>query len=211
MENSNIKFINYTNDCVIDKTVKIGKNVTIYPGNVLLGNTVICDNVVLYPNNLIKDSTIMDNVEITSSVIEQSVVHSGVKIGPFAHLRPESEIMENVRIGNFVEIKKSKVGAGTKVSHLTYVGNAEVGKNCNIGCGVVFINYNGRTKSKTVVEDNCFIGSSVNLIAPTIVKHHSYVCAGTTIDKPVESGSFVIGRSKMIVKPGRAKNYLKQE
>lgn len=213
MENFDINFVKYTNEncCVIDKTVKIGKNVTIYPGNVILGNTIISDNVILYPNNLIKDSTIMENVEITNSVIEQSVIHSGSKIGPFAHLRPESEIMENVRVGNFVEIKKSTIGTGSKVSHLTYVGDAQIGKKCNIGCGVVFINYNGRVKSKTIVEDNCFIGSSVNLIAPTIVKDHSYVCAGTTVDKPIESGSFVIGRSHMTIKPGRAKNYLKQE
>lgn len=195
----------------IDETAKIGENVKIYPNNYILGDSVIEDNVILYPNNYIINSTIKEGSTVFYSVIEDSTVMENVKLGPFSHLRPESVIKKNAKIGNFVEIKKSEIGEGTKVSHLTYVGDAQVGKSVNIGCGVVFVNYNGKTKSKTIVGDNSFIGSSVNLIAPVKVGDNVFVCAGTTVDKDVSQGDFVIGRSRMCTKEGKAKKYLKEE
>lgn len=212
MENS-FNQISYQKDGIlVDETVTIGKNVTIYPGNVILNGSVIEDNVVLYPGNFITASEIGEGSTLTGSTIEQSKVHKNVKIGPNAHLRPNSVILDNARIGNFVEIKNSTIGKGTKVSHLSYVGDADVGDNVNIGCGVVFINYNGKTKSRSTVEDNCFIGSSVNVIAPVTIRQGTYVCAGTTVDKSiVEDDCFVIGRSRMTVKAGRAKKYFGKE
>ncbi len=198
------------NSTYIDDSVKLGTNVKIYPNNVICEGSVIEDGVTLYPGNYITNSTIKAGSVVTCSVIEDSVVGENCKVGPFAHLRPGSKICERARIGNFVEIKNSQIGEGTKVSHLSYVGDAEVGNDVNVGCGVVFVNYNGRTKSKTQVGNGSFIGSSVNLIAPVKIGDKAFICAGTTVDKDVESGDFIIGRSKMNVKKARAKNYLKE-
>ncbi len=211
MEN-NINFIgNAKENCFIEDTVVIGENVTIYPNNTILGGSEIKDNVVLFPNNIIIDSKVCEGVVVTSSVIEQSTVCENSRIGPFSHLRPNSIIKQNAKIGNFVEIKNSTISENTKVSHLSYVGDAFVGKNVNIGCGVVFVNFNGKTKSKSVVKDGSFVGSSVNIIAPVTIGEKSFVCAGTTVDKDIPDESFAIGRSRVQIKPERAKNYLKKE
>ena len=129
-------------------------------------------------------------------------------IGPYAHLRAGTEIDDFVKIGNFCEIKNAEIGKNTKISHLAYVGDAKVGSCCNIGCGAIFVNYNGKFKSKTIVEDGAFIGSNVNLIAPVKVGSGAYICAGSTIDKDVEPDDFVIGRVRAEIKKGRAKKYL---
>ena len=203
----NVKFID-RKSCFIGEEVVIGSGVTIYPNNFIQGKTVIEDGVILLPNNFIDSSVIKSGAKVFASVIENSVVGNDCLVGPFSHLRPESEVGDGCRIGNFVEIKKSVIKEKTKISHLTYVGDALVGKNVNIGCGVVFINYNGKVKNKTTVGDGCFIGSSVNLIAPVNVGDRCYVCAGTTIDKDIPARSFVIGRSRMVVKPFKADKYL---
>lgn len=197
--------------CTIGSNVRFGKNVTIYANNMIVGDCEIADGVVLFPNNIIKNSKIGKSSIVTSSVIEDSRVCECVKVGPFAHLRPNSIVKNNAKIGNFVELKNSTIGEGSKVSHLTYVGDAEIGKNVNVGCGVVFVNYNGKTKLRSIVGDNSFIGSSVNIIAPVTVGEGSFVCAGTTLDRNVDAGSFAIGRSRVQIKQGRAKNYLKKE
>lgn len=160
--------------------------------------------------SVITNSTIKDNVIVEQSYIQDSVVDSGTTIGPFARLRPNSYIGKNCKIGNFVEIKNSEIGDGTKISHLAYVGDAEVGKNCNIGCGVIFANYNGKIKQKIHIGDNVFIGSNCNLIAPLKIADNVYICAGTTVTQDLLEGDFVIGRVQPTVKHGRAKDYLKQ-
>lgn len=200
---------NAKQSCFIDKSVRLGKNVIIYPNNTILGECVIGDNVVLYPNNFIIDSEICKNAIITSSVIEGSLVGESAKIGPFSHLRPGAKIGKNSKIGNFVEVKNSNIGNGSKINHLSYVGDAEIGENVNIGCGVVFVNYNGKTKSKSKIGDGAFIGSSVNVIAPVNIGKRAFVCAGTTIDKDIEAGSFAIGRSRVQIRPGKAEKYFK--
>ena len=134
-----------------------------------------------------------------------------MSVGPFARLRPDADVRDNAKIGNFVEIKNAIIGENTKVSHLAYVGDAEVGKNCNIGCGAIFVNYNGRTKSRTVVGDNCFIGSNCNIIAPVAIASDSYICAGTTVTEDINADDFVIGRVRQEVKPCRAHKYLKNK
>jgi bifunctional UDP-N-acetylglucosamine pyrophosphorylase/glucosamine-1-phosphate N-acetyltransferase len=191
--------------------VVFGKNVIIYENNRLDGNCIIGDNVVLMPGNYIVDSNINSGAKIFSSVIEQSTVGQNSAVGPYAHLRPNSHLGKNVRLGNFCEIKNSTIGDGTRVSHLSYVGDADVGKNCNIGCGVVFVNYNGKTKNRSVVADECFIGCNVNIIAPVSIAKRSYICAGTTVTTGTEENDFVIGRTRQIVKHNYSQKYFKDE
>ncbi|MBR2322952.1 MAG: hypothetical protein IKA54_05110 [Clostridia bacterium] len=131
-------------------------------------------------------------------------------VGPFARLRPNAVIGDGAKIGNFVEVKNSSVGKGCKVSHLAYVGDADLGENCNIGCGAIFVNYDGVNKHRTTVGNGCFIGSNCNVIAPVKIDDGAYVCAGTTITSNLASGDFAIGRVKQVVKPNRADRYLKK-
>ena len=193
----------------VSTTATIGKNVTIYEGNRIEGDSYIGDNVVLLPNNYIINSKIGANSKVICSVIENSSIGEKVSIGPYAHIRPGCVIENDAKIGNFCEIKNSKIGNRTKICHLSYVGDAEVGQNTNIGCGVIFANYNGKSKNKTKVGNNCFIGSNVNLVAPVVIDDNAYVCAGTTVVKNVKNNSFVIGRARAEEKENRASIYLK--
>ncbi len=193
----------------IGKDVVIGDNVKIYENIRIEGKTIIKDNAIIMPNSYIIDSVIGENTIIKYSYIENSVVENNVEIGPYAHLRPSSVIKQGAKIGNFVEIKNAEIGEKTKVSHLAYVGDAVLGAMCNVGCGVIFVNYNGKTKSKTIVGDNVFIGSNCNIIAPVRIESNTYIVAGTTITEDVKEDDFVIGRVRQEVKPNRAHNYLK--
>ena len=197
------------NTVYIDPTVIIGNNVTIYENNRIEGNTVIGDGVTIFPNNRIIDSSIGENSVIDNSYLEKATVGRECKIGPFSRLRPDAVISDNACIGNFVEVKNSIVGKKTKASHLAYIGDAEIGENCNIGCGAIFVNYNGRKKQRSKIGNNCFIGSNCNIIAPVKIENDTYVCAGTTVTEDIESGAFVIGRVRQEVKSGRAHKYLK--
>jgi len=182
----------------IDSEVVIGKDTIIYPGNVIQGNTIIKNNCILYPNSRIKDSIIQHGVIIQNSVILDSYIGENTTVGPFAYVRPESNIGANARIGDFVEIKKSTIGDNTKVSHLTYIGDAEVGSGCNFGCGTVVVNYDGKKKHKTIVGKNAFIGCNTNLVSPVEVKDNSYIAAGSTITKEVPEGALAIARAKQV-------------
>lgn len=186
------------NTTYIGSDVEIGVDTIIYPGNVIEGRTVIGGNCMLYPNSRITDSVIDAGVSIQSSVIIESVVGEGTTVGPFAYIRPESSIGKNARIGDFVEIKKSAIGDNTKVSHLTYIGDAEVGKNCNFGCGTVVVNYDGKKKHKTIIGDNVFIGCNTNLVSPVEVKANAYTAAGSTITQEVPEGALAIGRARQV-------------
>ena len=195
----------------IDDSVVIGDNVTIYENNRIEGDTHIADNVIIYPNNYIVDSTIGETSTIRYSVLEGARVGKGCDIGPFARLRPNADVRDGAKIGNFVEVKNAVVGQECKASHLAYIGDADIGKGCNIGCGVIFVNYNGRQKNRTIVGDNVFVGSNTNVIAPVEIDSDSYITAGSTITDKVERGDFVIGRVKQINKKGRAYAYLKEK
>ena len=194
----------------IDKTVKIGNNVVIYPNNFIKGNTILGDNVTLYPNNYIIDSIIKNNVTIEYSHLDGCCIDNDSKIGPFSRIRPNTIIGKNCKLGNFVEIKNSTIGDDSKISHLAYVGDAKVGKNCNIGCGAIFVNYNGKEKNKCVVGDNCFIGSNVNIIAPVNIANDSYICAGTTITVDTSPKDFVIARAREVIKKNYSDKYKKE-
>lgn len=191
----------------IDDEVSIGENVIIYENNRIEGDTIIEDNVTIFPNSFIINSKIGKGTKIYSSMIENSSVGEGCLIGPFAHIRPKSKLGNFVKLGNFCETKNSVIGNYTKISHLAYVGDAEIGEKCNIGCGAIFVNYDGKQKSKTLVKRGTFIGSNVNIVAPVVIGEGAYICAGTTIDKDVSDGSFVIGRVRQEEKLNRAKNY----
>ena len=210
MVKNNVKFID-KKSVFIDKNVKLGKNVVIHPNNYIIGDSVIEDGVILLPNNTIKDSVISLNSKVESSHIEESVVGENCVVGPFARLRPKTKIGKNCKIGNFVEIKNSVVKNGSKISHLAYVGDCEIGENCNVGCGVIFVNYNGKEKNKSVVGNNCFIGSNVNVVAPVNIADNSYICAGTTLTIDTNENDFVIGRVRETIKHNYSLKYRKQE
>ncbi|MTK12525.1 MAG: bifunctional UDP-N-acetylglucosamine diphosphorylase/glucosamine-1-phosphate N-acetyltransferase GlmU [Clostridiaceae bacterium] len=190
-------------DCTyIDIDVEIGNDTIIYPGNVIQGKTVIGENCTIHSNSRIKDSIIDKNVTIQCSTILESKIGEGTTVGPFAYVRPESVIGKSARIGDFVEIKKSTIGDETKVSHLTYIGDAEIGSKCNFGCGTVVVNYDGQKKHKTVIGDNAFIGCNTNLVAPVKVNNNTYIAAGSTITDEVPEGALAIARCKQVNKEG---------
>ena len=184
------------NSTYIGLDVEIGQDTIIYPNVILDGNTKIGEDCILYQNSRINNSVIGDRTTIESSVITQSTVGDDTAVGPFAYIRPDSNIGNHVKIGDFVEIKKSSIGNNTKVSHLTYIGDAQVGESCNFGCGTVVVNYDGVNKNKTIVGDNAFIGCNSNLVSPVEVADNSYIAAGSTITKKVSEGSLAIARAR---------------
>jgi bifunctional UDP-N-acetylglucosamine pyrophosphorylase/glucosamine-1-phosphate N-acetyltransferase len=186
----------------IEKDAFIGADTVVYPNTIIEGNTVIGEDCIIGPNSRIVDSTVHDLVEINNSVVLKSEVKKETHVGPFAYIRPESLIGSNVKIGDFVEIKKSTIGDGTKVSHLTYVGDSEVGRNVNFGCGTVTVNYNGKNKNKTIIGDNAFIGCNTNLVAPVKVGNDAYTAAGSTITREVPDGALAVARERQVNKEG---------
>ncbi len=186
--------------------VIIGKGVVISPNNTLKGKTIIKDRARLNRGNMIDGCIIDEGAHISESQLFSSYIGKGTAVGPFAYVRPKSLIGDECRIGDFVEIKNSVIGSGTKVAHLTYIGDAEVGKGCNVGCGVVFANYDGKVKSKSRVGDNVFIGSNSNLIAPVEIKSGAYVAAGSTVTQDVPADALAVARARQVIKPDWVKS-----
>ncbi|PYG88270.1 bifunctional UDP-N-acetylglucosamine pyrophosphorylase/glucosamine-1-phosphate N-acetyltransferase [Ruminiclostridium sufflavum DSM 19573] len=184
----------------IDFNVSVGMDTTILPNTILQGKTIIGEDCIIGPNSRISGCSIGNDTEVANSVAIDSSIGNETHVGPFAYLRPGSTVGRNVKIGDFVEIKKSNIGDRTKISHLTYVGDAEIGENVNIGCGVVVVNYDGKHKNKTIVEDNCFIGCNTNLISPVVVHSGAYTAAGSTITDAVPENSLAIARERQVVK-----------
>jgi len=181
----------------ISMETRIGRGTLIYPNVHLEGHTKIGRGCTIYPSVRIHNSIIGDRVIIKdSTLIEGSVVKNGASVGPFAHIRPGSEIGKDARIGSFVEIKKSVIGYGTKASHLTYLGDAKVGNNVNIGAGTITCNYDGYKKYITVIEDDAFIGSDSQLVAPVKIGKGAYIGAGSTITEDVPSKALAVGRAR---------------
>lgn len=180
----------------IGNDVVIGEDTTILPGTIIQGKTVIGSDCVIGPYAKITNSIIKDCVKITNSTVLNSEVGSYTNIGPYAYLRPNCKIGKHVKIGDFVEVKNSKIGDNSKVSHLTYVGDSDIGKNVNVGCGSVTVNYDGKNKYRTIIEDDSFIGCNTNLIAPVKVGKNSITAAGSTIFKNVPENSLAISRTK---------------
>ncbi len=180
----------------IDEGVSIGAGTVIYPCVVIEGDVTIGENCTIGQNSRIRDSVIGDDTSIQSSVVLESKIGSGTSVGPFAYLRPNSEVGDGCKVGDFVEIKNSKLGDGAKAAHLTYVGDSDVGERVNLGCGVVFVNYDGSRKYRSVVEDGAFIGCNVNLVSPVHVGKDAYIAAGSTITADVPDGALYVARAK---------------
>jgi len=188
----------------ISPDVVIGVDTVIHPGCNLSGEVVIGDDCEIGPNTEIKESIIGNSTKIQQSVVNNSQIGQEVNIGPFAHIRPASMIGDRAKIGNFVEIKKSTLGEESKASHLSYIGDAEIGKNVNVGCGSITVNYDGTNKFLTKIEDGAFIGCNANLIAPVVVGKDAFVAAGSTITDDVDANALAVARNRQTTKQNYA-------
>ena len=184
----------------IGADVTIGRDTVIYPNVILEGKTVIGEDNVIGTNCRFVDSVIGNGNDIQSTVIVESRVGDACKIGPMAYLRPNTELCDRVKIGDFVEVKKSKVGNGTKIPHLSYVGDSVVGERVNVGCGSITCNYDGKDKHQTVIKDGAFIGSNTNLVAPVVVEEGAFIGAGSTITRDVPPESLALTRAELKIK-----------
>ena len=209
-----VKFLN-PESVQIGVNVEIGVGSLVYPGAILEGETKIAENVTLGSNVFLRDMKIGAGSNIkTGCYCENSLVGESVQLGPYAHLRPESQVSDRVKIGNFVELKKSRIGKDSSVAHLSYLGDAEVGERVNIGCGFITCNFDGRViegqrKHRTLIEDDVFMGSDCQTVAPVKIGRGSYVASGSTITDNVEPESLAIARARQVTKIGYVKK-LKQ-
>lgn len=187
---------------LIGPDVHIGRDTVILPGTIIRGETVIGEGCVIGPNSQIDSCIFGNNVVFNASMATQATVGNDVTVGPFAQLRPNSRLHDKVHIGDFVEVKNSEIGEGTKMGHLTYVGDADVGARVNFGCGVVVVNYDGVKKNRTTIGDDAFIGCNTNLVAPVKVGDNAYTGAGSTITKEVPANALAIERAQQVNKEG---------
>lgn len=190
-----VVFMDWEN-AYIEKSVTIGEGTVIWQGVMLTGNTSIGKNCIIGHNTRIENSNIGEHVEIQNSVILDSWIGNHTKVGPFAYLRPNSRIGEHAKVGDFVEVKNSTMGNYSKASHLTYIGDSDVGEHVNLGCGVVFVNYDGTNKHRSVIKDGAFVGCNTNLVSPVTVGQEAYIAAGTTVTKDIPDGALSVGRTK---------------
>ncbi|MGG4555090.1 bifunctional UDP-N-acetylglucosamine diphosphorylase/glucosamine-1-phosphate N-acetyltransferase GlmU [Paenibacillus humicus] len=188
----------------IGADVQIGSDTILYPGTSIAGNTVIGEDCVIGPGTEINNCQIHNGAKVKQSVLMDAEVGSETTVGPFAYLRPGAKLGAHVKVGDFVEIKNASIDEGSKVSHLSYIGDAKVGKNVNIGCGAITVNYDGYNKSITEIEDDAFVGSNVNLIAPVKIGKGAYVVAGSTITHTVPDNDLAIARNRQENKAGYA-------
>jgi len=189
---------------VISPFAKIGKGSVIHPGTQIRKNCVIGEKSVIGPNSVIEDSAIGNGCTVNATQVYSSVLEDDVKIGPFCHVRPNSRICKGVKLGDFVEVKNSTLGEGTHASHLTYIGDSDVGERVNFGCGTVTCNYDGYNKARCVIGNDVFIGCNTNLIAPVNIGDGAYTAAGSTITDDVPESSLGIARARQTNKDGWA-------
>lgn len=187
---------------VVGPRVRIGRDTVLEPGVILLGETTLGERCTIGAYSQLTNMTLGDEVEVIHSYLVDSTVGDRTHVGPYAHLRGGAVLGTDVRLGNFVEVKKSTLGDGTKAAHLAYLGDATVGSKVNIGCGVITVNYDGSKKHPTVIEDGAFVGSNSNLIAPVTVHEAGYVAAGSTITEDVPAGALAVGRGRQVNKEG---------
>ena len=187
---------------VISADAVIGRDTLLLPGTIIEGATVIGEECVIGPQTHLVNSTVGTASTIHSSYIEHSQIGNQTTVGPFAHIRPDSAIGNEVKIGNFVEVKKSTIGDQTKLSHLSYIGDATLGTNVNVGCGSITVNYDGKNKHQTTIGNDVFIGCNSNLVAPVTIEDESFVAAGTTVTQNVPKRSLAIGRARQENKEG---------
>ncbi|MBQ3337887.1 MAG: bifunctional UDP-N-acetylglucosamine diphosphorylase/glucosamine-1-phosphate N-acetyltransferase GlmU, partial [Selenomonadaceae bacterium] len=184
------------NTTFIDYDVQIGQDTIIYPNTYIEGNTVIGEDCAIGPNIRFTDMKVGNKVTAQFSYCHEAEICDGVTLGPYVHIRPGTTIGENVKIGNFVEIKNSNVGEGSKLPHLQYIGDTDMGSGVNVGCGSVTCNYDGKQKFRTTIGDNAFIGCNTNLVAPVTVEEGAYIAAGSTITKDVPKDNLAVARAR---------------
>lgn len=202
-----VNFISF-DGVVIEDSVAVAPGATILPGTILRGKTVIGAGCVIGPNSVLENAELGERVEFNQSQGYDCRLADGVRVGPFAHLRPNTVADSGVHLGAFVETKNSTIGKNTQLSHLTYVGDSDVGKGCNFGCGTVTSNYDGVSKNRCKVGDYVFIGCNTNLIAPVTVGDGAYTAAGSTITGDVPAGALAIARERQTNKEGWAETKL---
>jgi len=185
---------------IISPEAEIGAGTVVLPNTILIGLVIVGKGCVIGPNSLIENSVLGDFAIFNQSQCYDSEIGDNVTAGPFAHIRPNTKIADDARIGNFVEVKNSNIGKGTKISHLTYVGDSDVGEKVNFGCGTVTVNYDGKEKYRTTIENSAFIGCNTNIIAPLAIGEHAYIAAGSTLTEDVEPYALAIARARQINK-----------
>ena len=188
----------------VEDTVTVGAGTLLLPGTILRGDTRIGDNCEIGPNTMLVNCTVGDGVTVNSSQCFDSTVDDGAEVGPFAYVRPHCHVGAGVKVGDFVEVKNSTIGPETKISHLTYIGDSDVGRGGNCGCGTVTVNYDGAAKHRTAIGDYAFIGCNTNLVAPVKLGDGAYTAAGSTITEDVPGDALAIARARQVNKPGRA-------
>ena len=191
----------------IDANVEIGQDTIIQPNTIIEGNTTIGEDCMVGPNTKLTDMKIGNGVQIQYTSATSSFIGNNAIVGPFAYIRPDCHIGDGVKVGDFVEVKNSTVGNGTKIPHLTYIGDTDAGEKINFGCGSITVNYDGSKKHRTVVEDNVFVGCNTNLVAPVTVKKGSYIAAGSTITKNVPEDVLAVARARQQIIEGWSKKH----
>lgn len=194
----------------IDPSVIIGQDTTILPGCFLEGNTVIGEDCEVGPNCKIRDSKLGNGVNIQATTVLESTIGNEATIGPYAYIRPNCKIGNKVKVGDFVEVKNATIGDGTKIPHLSYVGDTDAGEKVNFGCGSIMVNYDGANKHRTTIEDNVFIGCNANLVAPVTVRKGAYIAAGSTITKDVNADTLAVARARQTEITGWKRHEKKQ-
>ena len=211
LREAGVRFIDIAH-CYIDSDVEVGEGSVIYPNTFITGKTKIGKNALIGMGAQIADSIVEDNAHVLAySVLEGAHLHTKASAGPFARLRPGADIGPSAKIGNFVEIKKSVLGASVKVSHLSYVGDAFIGEETNIGCGFITCNFDGVHKHVTKIGKNCFIGSDSQTVAPVEIGDDCFVASSSTITKSMPNGSFAISRAQQVTKEDMAKRFIKKK
>lgn len=195
----------------IDPTVTVGAGTVLLPNVILRGDTHIGANCKIGPNTMIRDCTLGDGCVANSSQLNEAVFGANVNIGPFAYVRPGTRVADNAKVGDFVEVKNAVIGEGTKLPHLIYVGDSDVGSHCNFGCGSITCNYDGNHKYRTTVGDNVFIGCNTNLVAPVTVESGAFTAAGSTITSTVPADALAVARARQVHKEGWAKKHREQK
>ena len=195
----------------IDPTVTLGRGTVLLPNVILRGDTHIGVDCEIGPNTMIRDCTLGDGCVANSSQLNEAVFGKNVNIGPFAYVRPGTRVADGCKVGDFVEVKNAVIGQGTKLPHLIYVGDSDVGEHCNFGCGSITCNYDGNHKYRTTVGDNVFIGCNTNLVAPVTVEDGAFTAAGSTITSTVPADALAVARARQVHKEGWAKRHREQK
>ena len=188
----------------VDEEVTVGAGTLLLPGTILRGRTAIGANCQIGPQVMLTDCTVEEGCSINASQCEESVIEKNCQIGPYTHIRPHCVVGEGSKIGAFVQLKNCNLGRGTKMAHLTYVGDSDVGDGCNFGCGTITCNYDGFQKYRTTIGSGVFVGCNTNLVAPVTVEDGAFIAAGTTVTQPVPEDAMAIGRARQEVKEGWA-------